>query len=130
MLQPIAELSELAEGEGVRVEAGVEEGDLDGALGDRWGWRIELVEPRFGDRALALLVDVEPVRCPGRPAVEADPEPYWSVAFGRSHDDVHVPGVEAVGDRSLRRVEHDGLPLHRPVPGERPLVEPQLRRRL
>src|SRR4051794_29823669 len=41
-----------------------EERDLDGALGDRRGLADDLMEPRFGDGALALLVDVEPVAPP------------------------------------------------------------------
>src|SRR5512132_4096185 len=48
----------LAEGEGVGLDTGVEEGDLQGAVGDRAGLAQELVQPRLGEGAVALLVEV------------------------------------------------------------------------
>jgi hypothetical protein len=48
--------SGLAEGEREGLGASVGEGDLEGAFGNRAGLPDELVEPRFGDRAIALAV--------------------------------------------------------------------------
>ena len=50
----------LTEGEGVGLDAGVEEGDLEGALDDGAGPADELAEPRFGDPAVARGIDVNP----------------------------------------------------------------------
>ena len=55
----------LAEGEGVGLDAGVEEGDLEGALADRARLADELVEPRLGEDAVALVVDVAAVGAAG-----------------------------------------------------------------
>ena len=49
---------DLAEGEGVGLDARVEEGDLEGALADGAGLADELVQPRVGEGAVALVVDV------------------------------------------------------------------------
>jgi hypothetical protein len=51
----------LAEGEYVSLDAGCEEGDLECAVGDRGPLANQLMELRLGQRAAALLVDVEPV---------------------------------------------------------------------
>src|SRR5256885_17071959 len=62
---------DLAEGEGVGLDAWVEEGDLEGALADRAGLADELVQPRVGDDAVALGVHGGPVRgSPRLPAAE------------------------------------------------------------
>src|SRR5919204_316151 len=58
---PAITCADLAEGEGVGVDAWVEESDLEGALADRAGLADELVQPWFGDSAGALVVHVGPV---------------------------------------------------------------------
>ena len=55
-------LPDLAEGKCAGLDPGIEEGDLDGAVGDGVGLANELVQPLFGHRALALVVHVGPVR--------------------------------------------------------------------
>ena len=68
---------DLAEGEGVGLDARIQEGDLEGALGDRAGLADELVQPRFGQGAVALVVDVGAVGGSRGLPVEAHPEPDW-----------------------------------------------------
>ena len=109
------------------MNARVEEGDLEGALGDRAGLADELVQPRFGDRAVALVVDIGSVRGSRRLPVDAYAEPHGRPSRCRSHDQVQVAGVEAVGDPPLGLIEHDGLRLYRPVPDRGPMVESQPR---
>src|SRR5215218_3612019 len=72
----------LAEGEGVRLDARVEEGDLEGPLGDRVGLADELVEPWFGKGAVALVVDVSAVGGSRRLPVDPHPEPDGSLWRG------------------------------------------------
>src|SRR5215207_1069527 len=48
----------LAEGERVGLDAGVQEGDLEGPLADGAGLADQLVQPGAGDRAAALVVDI------------------------------------------------------------------------
>ena len=63
-------LADLAEGECVGLDAGIEEGDLEGAVGDGAGLADELVEPLFGHRSTALVVDIGPVRRTRRLSVD------------------------------------------------------------
>jgi hypothetical protein len=53
---------DLAEREGVGLDAGVEECDLEGVLGDLFGLADELVQPLSGGSAVALAVKVGPMR--------------------------------------------------------------------
>src|SRR3954462_14476169 len=57
----------LTEREGVGLRARVEEGDLERVLGDRTALADELIQPRLGDRARAVVGDVVP-RVAGRPS--------------------------------------------------------------
>src|ERR687897_3743031 len=88
----------LAEGEGVGQDAGVQEGDLEGALGDGAGLADELVQPGAGDRAVARLVDIGAVGGTWRLPVQQHPEPDRRARRGRSHDQGQVTGVEPVDD--------------------------------
>ena len=66
----------------------------------------ELVEPRFGDDAVAVLVDVEAVRITRCLPIEQDAEPGRGHAGRRREDEVQVTRVEAVRDAAVRRVAH------------------------
>ena len=72
------------------------------------GLTDELVEPRLHDRAVALLVDVEPVAgAPGLP-VDQHPEPHGApTSVGRYQ--IQVAGVKAKRDPSAGLVQHGGL---------------------
>ena len=85
----------------------------------------QLVEPRFGGRAVALVVHIGSVGRTWWLPVDQDTEPHGGPWCCRSHDQVQVAGVEAVGDPPLGLVEHDRLPLDRPVTGKGPMIEPQ-----
>src|SRR5215211_4806273 len=115
----------LAEGEGVGLDAWVEEGDLEGAVAYGAGLADELVQAWFGDGAVALIVDVGSVGGTHGLAVQVHAEPHRCPWGSRSHDQVQVAGVEAVGDAPVGLVEHDRLPPDRPVTREGPVVEPQ-----
>ena len=41
------------------------------------------------------------------------------------NNQMQIAGVEAVRDPPVGRVQHYGLPLHRPITRKRPLIEPQ-----
>ena len=117
-----------AEGEGVGLDAGVEEGDLEGAVGDGAGLADELVQSLFGRRAVALAVHVDSVRRTRRLSVDEHAESRGRVPYCRSHDQVKIAGVEAVRDLPAGLVQRGGLFFHRPVPRQGPAVEPRLRR--
>src|SRR5687768_5541172 len=102
----------LAEGEGEGPYAGVAEGDLERAVGDGAALADELVQPRLGDRAGAVVVDVVPVVRARRLSVEAHAEPHRVPTRRRCHDEVHVPGGEAIGDPPAWFVQQHGVRLH------------------
>jgi hypothetical protein len=89
---------DLPEGEGIGLGAGVGEGDLEGALDDGPVLPGELVQPLFGERAGAVLVQVGSVVRAGRLPVEEDPEPGGRSRRGRSHDQIEVARSEPAGD--------------------------------
>src|SRR5215216_7454043 len=105
----------LAEGEGVGLDARVEEGDLEGAVAYGTGLADELVQAWFGNGAVALVVDVGSVGGSRWLAVEKHPEPHRRPSAWRSHDQMQIPGVESVEDPPLGLVEQDRLWLDRPV---------------
>ena len=87
----------LAEGEHVRLDARIEECDLERAVRDRPGLAHQLIEPWLDQRSPALLVDVQPVGCGGRFAVDQHVE-RDDRARPRPQDEMDVAGMEAEGD--------------------------------
>jgi hypothetical protein len=65
----------LAEGERVGLDPATGEGDLEGAVGDGAVLPDELIQPLVGHRAMALAVNVDPVRRARRLFV--DEHPVW-----------------------------------------------------
>src|SRR5258706_8834809 len=114
-----------AEGERVGLDVGVEEGDLEGAVGDGAGMADELVQPLFGHRSVALAVNIDPVRRIRRLPVEEHAESYGRARYARPHDQVKIAGVKAVRDLPAGLVQRGGLFLHCPVPGQGPVIESQ-----
>jgi hypothetical protein len=68
---------------GVRLNARIQEGDLEGAVGDGAGLADELVQPRLGHRAVALVVHISAVARSRRLPVDAHPAPYGTPRWGR-----------------------------------------------
>src|SRR5215469_13858639 len=118
----------LPEGEAVSLSARIDEGDLEGAVGDRARLTDELVNALLRDSAASGAVDVGPVTVARWLPVEQDAHAHWGCERSRSHDQIEVASVEAAGDLAARRVERGRLCLHRPVSRQRPLVEFQPRR--
>src|ERR1700730_18248373 len=117
----------LPEGERVRLDAGIKEGDLEGAVGDGAGLADELVYPLLREGAVAFAVDVGSVGLAGWLSVEEDAESYRGSRGCWPRDEVEVAGVEAAVDLPVRRFQGGGLFPHGPVPRQGPVVEPQPR---
>src|SRR5262245_33484072 len=120
--------SGLTEGEGVRLDARLGEGDFEGAVGDRAALPDELVEPLVGGCAVALAVGVGSVGIVRWLPVDEHLESWGGSRCGRSHDEVKIARVEPVGNPPVGPVQRGGLFSHRPVPRQSPLVQSQLRR--
>jgi hypothetical protein len=118
----------LAEGEREGLNAGVGVGDRDGAVGDRARLPDELVQPLLRRRRVALVVNIGPPRRTRRLPVDEHAKPEGRFRRRGSHDEIEVAGVEAASDLPAGSVQGRGLFSHGPVPGQRPLAPPQLRR--
>src|SRR5262245_36800740 len=116
-----------AEGEHVPLGSGRGEGDLEGPVSDLTVLADQLVEPLFGDGAIARLVNVEAAGAIRRLAVDQHDEGdrLSGAALGAQHQ-IEIPPVEAVYDPAARLVQRRDLSLDRPVAGQRPLVELEL----
>ena len=124
----MAGLPDLAEGERVGLDLGVEEGDLEGAVGNGTGLPEKLVQPLFGHRSVTLVVHIDPMCRAWWLSVEKHAESYGCVPYCRAHDQVEVAGVEAVANLPVGLVQRGSLFAYRPVPGQGPVIESQLRR--
>jgi hypothetical protein len=58
----------------------------------------ELVQPLFGNRSGALVVNIGSVRRTRRLPVDEYAESYGRTWYGRAHDQVKIAGVEAACD--------------------------------
>src|SRR6266542_2570786 len=105
----------LAEGEHVSLDARLEEGDLEGAVRDRSRLPDQLIQPLVHHRAVALFVNVEPVRVPGRPSVDEHAERNGGPWRPWTQDQVDVARVEAERDPPAGFVQHARASLDRPV---------------
>src|SRR5262245_10405472 len=117
-----------AEGERESLHVAVEKLDLERPLDDRLGRTNELIEPRLGDPAVALLIDIEAVGVSWRFSVDRDAEASRGPAHGRAHHQVEVARLKAVRDAPTRPVEHDRPCLDGPVANEGPVIECEARR--
>src|SRR5215218_5499133 len=95
----------LAEREDVRLDARIEERDLERAVRDLSRLAYELIEPWLDQRSPALLVDVQPVGCAGRFAVDQHAERDGR-ARPRAQDEMDVASMEAEGDSPPGFVQH------------------------
>ena len=66
------------------------------------------------------------VRSARRLAIDAHMKAPGRSWRSRPHDQMQITGVEAVRDPPVACVQYKGLLLHRPIPRQRPLIEPQL----
>src|SRR5690349_12419787 len=95
----------LAEGEGVGLDAGIEEPDLEGTVGDVATLADELVEPLAGYGAVAVRIDVAAVVGARGRAVDGDLEAHRLAVGARAQHQMQVAGVEAIGDAAVLGVQ-------------------------
>jgi hypothetical protein len=61
----------------------------------------QLIQPLLAYGAESLLVHISSVRGAGRLAIDEHPEPDGCPLRGRTHHEMHVPGMKAVDDPPL-----------------------------
>src|SRR5215218_7107925 len=95
-----------AERERKSLHARIEKLDLELSIGDGLRLPEQLVQPLFADRAVALLVDVDPVSGARRLSIDEYAKRHRQTSLGRSHHEVHVARMEPDRNPSGRLVEH------------------------
>src|SRR5918995_783581 len=89
-----------AEGEAISLHARFEKLDLEVSIGDGLALSDQLVQPLFGNRAVALLVyvgSVSSIRCL---SVDEHAKRHRQTLLGHSHHEVHVARMEPNRDPS------------------------------
>src|SRR5918998_1805598 len=115
-----------AERERISLHPRIEKLDLEVSISDGLRLSDQLIHPLFTDRAVALVVNVDPVSSARRPSIDEHAKSHGGSSRCRSHDEMKIAGVKAVRDPPVGLVQRGGLSLHRPIPRKGPMVEPQL----
>src|SRR5713226_6437907 len=97
-----------AECEHKRLHARIEKHDLELPISDRLRLSDQLIQPLFGNRAVALVVNVNSVSSAGRLSIDEHAKSYGSSSHGRPHDEMKIAGVKAVRDPSVGLVQDNG----------------------
>src|SRR5215475_10885281 len=117
--EPGASRLRSAEGERVRLHAGLRERELEGAVGDGTALSDELIQPGLHDLAEPPVIDVCSVVCARRFAVYEHAERHGRPRYSRSHHDIEIARVETVSDAPVGGVQPGGLFADGPVSGQR-----------
>src|SRR5215204_2205650 len=116
-----------AERERKSLHPRIEKLDLELSISDGLGLSDQLIQPLFGNRAVALLVNVDSVSSPRRLPIDEHAKSHGGSSRCRSHHEMKIAGVKAVRDPPVGLVQHGGLSLHRPITRKGPMIEPQPR---
>jgi len=95
--------------------ARIEKLDLELSINDWLRLSDQLVQPLFGNRAVALLVNVNSVSSGGRLPINEHTKAHGCSSRCRSHNEMEIAGVKAVRDPSIGLVHHSGLIPHCPL---------------
>jgi hypothetical protein len=115
------------EGERKRLHPGIQKLDLELSIGDGLRLSNQLVQPLFGNRAFASLIDVKPASRNCWLPVYEHTKPHGRSSLGRPHDEMKVAGVEAVRDPPAGLVQYNRLSSDCPIARKCPLITFQLR---
>src|SRR5258708_38417808 len=116
-----------AERERESLHARIEKLDLELSISNGPRLSDQLIQPLFGNRAVALVVNVNSVSSARRLSIDEHAKSHGSSSRRRSHDEMKIAGMKAVRDPSVGLVQHGGLFLHRPITRKGPMIESQPR---
>src|SRR5712691_9265392 len=105
------------------LDAWIEKLDLERSIDNRLRLSDQLMKALFADSAVALIVDVDAVRCAGRLSVDAQSHAHGGSASSGSHDEMKIARVKAVRDAPAGRVQRNRLLADCPITGKRPMIE-------
>ena len=97
--------------------------DLECAIGYPILFAYQLVTPLTIERAVSLRIGILTVRSTRRLSVDPYFEPHRLPFGGRAHNQIHIVGVKAVRNASIRLGQHNRPVFHSPVSIEYPLIQ-------
>ena len=113
------------ESEGVGLDTGIEEADLERAIGDGTILPNQLVKAVPGHNASPLGIDIGTMAVAGRHAIDRDPEPA-GLAVSGAENEMEIASMEPVDDAALLAIEVRPLFAYRPIPRQAPFIEVRL----
>jgi hypothetical protein len=102
----------------------IEKLNLELPLGNGAWLSDQQIQPLFGDRAVSLIVNIDPVSRARRLAVNQNAKSHGSPRRRRAHYEVKIAGMETKRDSAAGLVQYGPLVPHRPIAGKRPMIEP------
>src|SRR5215207_10226104 len=103
-----------AEREAISLHTRIEKLDLELPVSNGLGLSDQLIQPLFGNRAVALIVNVCTVSSARRISVDEHAKRHRSSSRWGSHHEVHVARMEPDRNPSWRLVEHSRVLSKRP----------------
>src|SRR3954454_6087494 len=103
----------------------IEKLDLELPIGDEPRLSDQQIQPLFGNHAVPLIVNIDPVRCTRRLAVDQDTKSHGIPRHGRAHDEMKIASMETKSGPAAGLVQHGPLVPHCPITRERPMIEAQ-----
>src|ERR1700730_13925682 len=97
-----------AESERKGLHARIEEFDLELSISDGLRLPDELIHPRFGNRAVALVIDVYSVSSARRLSIDKHTKSHRCSRRCRSHHEMKIAGVKPVHDPPVGAVQRNG----------------------
>src|SRR5918998_5813414 len=116
-----------AERESKGLHAWTEKLDLEPSIDDGFRLSDQLVQTLLGHRAVALFVNVGSVSRAWRLPVDQHAKSHGRSWGCRAHDEMKIAGVKTIRDASVGLVQHGGFLPHRPITGQRPIIQAQPR---
>src|SRR5215211_7964599 len=114
-----------AERERKSLHTRIEKLDLELSINDGLRLSDQLIQPLFANRAVALLVNVDPVSSARHLSADEHAKSHGRSSSCRSHDEMKIAGVKVVCDPPVSLVEHSGLLLYGPIAREGQVIEGQ-----
>jgi hypothetical protein len=112
-----------AEREVKRFDSRLKKLDLKHTIRNRLGLPDQLIEALLGNCAIALVVNVAAMRRTRRMSIDENAKWHETLTRCRSHHEVNIPSVKAIGDPPVGRIQCNRFSANRPIPLKRPMVE-------
>src|SRR5215813_14953955 len=113
----------LTKREGKRFYSRIDELDLELPVHDGFRLSNQLIHPRLRNSAATLTVHINSVSRAWHVPIDEHAKTCRRSRRQRSHDQMEVAGMEAVGNAATRFLQDDPLSLNGPITSQSPLIQ-------